>query len=92
MLIHLYNIKLTNFFPPTSATQLEAGARNRREEDDAKRVSTMPDQTTTKVPAVRGRPFAKGNSGRRPGSKNQSTLILVALSCNLDQDDQEKIQ
>ena len=40
----------------------------------------MTDQTTTKVPAVRGRPFAKGNGGRRPGSKNQSTLILQALS------------
>ena len=39
----------------------------------------MTDQTTT-APAVRGRPFAKGNGGRRPGSKNQSTLILTALS------------
>ncbi len=40
----------------------------------------MSDQTTTKTPAVRGRPFAKGNGGRRPGSKNQSTLILPASS------------
>jgi hypothetical protein len=40
----------------------------------------MSDQTTTTTPAVRGRPFAKGNGGRRPGSKNQSTLILEALS------------
>ena len=40
----------------------------------------MPDQTTSTTPAVRGRPFAKGNGGRRPGSKNQSTLILQALS------------
>jgi hypothetical protein len=40
----------------------------------------MTDQTTTTTPAVRGRPFAKGNGGRRPGSKNQSTLILEALS------------
>jgi|SRR6516162_9975982 len=40
----------------------------------------MPDQTTSATPAVRGRPFAKGNGGRRPGSKNQSTLILQALS------------
>ena len=39
----------------------------------------MPDQTTSTTPAVRGRPFAKGNGGRRPGSKNQSTLILQAL-------------
>jgi hypothetical protein len=37
-------------------------------------------QTTTTTPAVRGRPFPKGNGGRRPGSKNQSTLILAALS------------
>jgi hypothetical protein len=41
--------------------------------------NTVSDQTTT-TPAVRGRPFAKGNGGRRPGSKNQSTLILAALS------------
>jgi hypothetical protein len=40
----------------------------------------MTDQTITTTPAVRGRPFAKGNGGRRPGSKNQSTLILAALS------------
>ena len=40
----------------------------------------MPDQTTSAAPAVRGRPFAKGNGGRRPGSKNQSTLILAAIS------------
>jgi hypothetical protein len=42
-------------------------------------MTTLSDQTTT-TPAVRGRPFAKGNGGRRPGSKNQSTLILAALS------------
>jgi hypothetical protein len=30
------------------------------------------------VPAPRGRPFAKGNPGRKPGSKNRSTQ-LVAL-------------
>ena len=40
----------------------------------------MPDQTTSTTPAVRGRPFAKGNGGRRPGSKNQNTLILAAIS------------
>ncbi len=38
----------------------------------------MTDQTTTG--AVRGRPFAPGNRGRRPGSKNQRTLILTALA------------
>jgi hypothetical protein len=27
----------------------------------------------------RGRPFAKGNAGRRPGSKNKSTLLADAL-------------
>jgi hypothetical protein len=40
----------------------------------------MPDQTTTTTPAVRGRPFPKGNGGRRTGSKNRSSLILAALS------------
>jgi hypothetical protein len=40
----------------------------------------MTDRTTTTTPAVRGRPFPKGNGGRRPGSKNQSTLFLAALS------------
>jgi hypothetical protein len=40
----------------------------------------MTDQTTTATPAVRGRPFPKGNGGRRPGSKNQNTLILEAVS------------
>jgi hypothetical protein len=43
------------------------------------RMNTVSGGTTT-TPAVRGRPFAKGNGGRRPGSKNQSTLILAALS------------
>ena len=40
----------------------------------------MTDQKTTATPAVRGRPFPKGNGGRRPGSKNQNTLILAALA------------
>ena len=40
----------------------------------------MTDQTTTRTPAVRGRPFAKGNGGRRPGSKNKNSLILEVLS------------
>ncbi len=39
----------------------------------------MTDHTTTTTPAVRGRPFAKGNGGRRPGTKNRSSLILAAL-------------
>ena len=40
----------------------------------------MTNQTTTGTPAVRGRPFPPGNGGRRPGSKNRSSLILAALS------------
>jgi hypothetical protein len=39
----------------------------------------MTDQTTTTTPAVRGRPFGKGNGGRRHGSKNKNSLILEAL-------------
>jgi hypothetical protein len=50
------------------------------EESSVGGVSTMTNQTTTSTPAVRGRPFAKGNGGRRPGSKNRSSLILEALS------------
>jgi hypothetical protein len=34
---------------------------------------------TTQVPAVRGRPFAKGNPGRKPGSRNGTTLVTAAL-------------
>ncbi len=33
----------------------------------------------SRTPRVRGRPFAKGNGGRPPGSRNQNTLILAAL-------------
>jgi hypothetical protein len=40
----------------------------------------MTDQTTTTTPAVRGKPFREGNSGRPLGSKNKSSLILVAVS------------
>jgi hypothetical protein len=31
------------------------------------------------TPAVRGRPFPKGNGGRRPGSRNRASLISAAL-------------
>jgi hypothetical protein len=31
------------------------------------------------LPAARGRPFAKGNSGRRPGSKNKAAQVTAAL-------------
>src|SRR5580704_15711336 len=34
---------------------------------------------TSKVPAVRGRPFARGNPGRKPGSKNRNSHIVAAL-------------
>jgi len=30
-------------------------------------------------PKVRGRPFEKGNGGRKPGSKNKTTLVAEAL-------------
>jgi hypothetical protein len=30
-------------------------------------------------PQPRGRPFEKGNGGRRPGSKNRATLVAAAL-------------
>ena len=32
-----------------------------------------------RVPATRGQPFAKGNSGRKTGSKNRTTLVAAAL-------------
>ena len=47
----------------------------------------MTNQTTTTTPAVRGRPFPKGNGGRRLGSKNRSSLIFAALS----DDDKEDV-
>ena len=34
---------------------------------------------TPQVPAPRGRPFANGNPGRKPGSKNRTTLVAAAL-------------
>jgi hypothetical protein len=30
-------------------------------------------------PRVRGRPFQKGNGGRKPGSRNRTTVLLEAL-------------
>jgi hypothetical protein len=41
------------------------------------RRSNGPD--TLRTSATRGRPFAKGNSGRKPGSKNRSTQLAAAL-------------
>jgi hypothetical protein len=41
------------------------------------RRSNGPD--TFKISATRGRPFAEGNPGRKPGSKNRSTQLAAAL-------------
>jgi hypothetical protein len=46
----------------------------------------MTNQTTTTTPAVRGRPFPKGNGGRRLGSKNRSSLIFA-----VSDDDREDV-
>ena len=37
-----------------------------------------PINNTPKAPA-RGRPFSRGNSGRKPGSKNRATIVTAAL-------------
>ena len=41
------------------------------------RRSSRPDSVPR--PAARGRPFPRGNSGRKPGSKNRNTLLTAAL-------------
>jgi hypothetical protein len=41
------------------------------------RRSNGPD--TSQIPASRGRPFPRGNPGRRPGSKNRSSQLAAAL-------------
>ena len=33
----------------------------------------------TRAPTVRGRPFPNGNRGRKPGSRNRTTLVANAL-------------
>ena len=35
--------------------------------------------STTHGPGARGRPFEKGNAGRKPGSRNKTSLIAAAL-------------
>jgi hypothetical protein len=76
-----YRFISLGFNSTQSASELlQATALNLREEEQCTRVRTMPDRTTTTTPAVRGRPFAKGNGGRRPGSKNKNSLILASLS------------
>ena len=37
------------------------------------------DTTPIQAPTARGRPFANGNAGREPGSKNRTTLVAAAL-------------
>jgi hypothetical protein len=44
---------------------------------------------TIRVPTTRGRPFANGNPGRKPGSKNRTTLIAAAL---LDAEEEELVR
>ena len=41
------------------------------------RRSNGPD--TSRTPETRGRPFPRGNPGRRPGSKNRSSQLATAL-------------
>lgn len=42
-------------------------------------TTTQPDAAEAEQPRRRGRPFAKGNPGRRPGSLNKSSQIASAL-------------
>jgi hypothetical protein len=39
----------------------------------------QPDSPGTSITAVRGRPFVAGNPGRKPGSKNRTTMVAAAL-------------
>jgi hypothetical protein len=39
----------------------------------------MPVDDLHKAPRVRGRPFEKGNGGRKSGAKNRTTLVAQAL-------------
>src|SRR5271166_4892353 len=47
--------------------------------EDSMRRSDGPDVTQVPTTRTRGRPFANGNPGRKPGSKNRSTLVAEAL-------------
>jgi hypothetical protein len=42
-------------------------------------MSDLADTKAPKVPIVRGRPFANGNAGRKPGSRNRATVIASEL-------------
>lgn len=39
----------------------------------------QPDSPGTSITAVRGRPFVTGNPGRKPGSRNRTTIVAAAL-------------
>jgi hypothetical protein len=43
------------------------------------RRSTNGLDSPTRIPAPRGRPFPRGNPGRKRGAKNRSTLLTTAL-------------
>jgi hypothetical protein len=42
-------------------------------------VDNFEDNRRSEGKPVRGRPFEKGNGGRRPGSKNRTTVVAEAL-------------
>lgn len=46
---------------------------------DKPELNRRSDSNPQPLPRARGRPFAKGNGGRRPGSKNRTTLVAEAL-------------
>ena len=39
----------------------------------------QPDSPGTSIITARGRPFVTGNPGRKPGSKNRTTIVAAAL-------------
>jgi hypothetical protein len=42
-------------------------------------IMDQPEQQIRETTAARGRPFAKGNPGRRPGSRNRRSAVSAAL-------------
>ena len=42
-------------------------------------MSQLDRPDSSRIPTTRGRPFARGNPGRKPGSKNRSTLLAAAI-------------
>lgn len=39
----------------------------------------QPDSPGTSITTARGRPFVTGNPGRKPGSRNRTTIVAAAL-------------